>query len=98
MVAAALAMGVTLVVALAWRSAWAPACGALAGVVVALVGGAAEVGDAWHALRDLWRPLITIVSIMKTASAANQLGVFSQLAAGGEPRPRGPVRFSFRLL
>src|SRR5712691_11687935 len=98
MVAAALAMGVTLVVALVWRSAWAPACGALAGVVVALVGGAAELDDAWLALRDLWRPLITIVGIMTTASAANQLGVFSQLAAWIEPRTRGPVRFAFRIV
>src|SRR5262249_53757962 len=77
---------------------YAPAAGALAGVVIAIAGGAAELADAEHAARDLWRPLIVIVGIMTTASCANKLGVFSQLAAWIEPRTRGPVRHAFRMV
>ena len=94
---AALAMGIALVTSIAWRSAWAPALGALAGVGVALAGGAADATDLEHALRDVWRPLIVIVAIMATSACAAELGVFARLASWIEPRTRGPVRHAFRL-
>lgn len=94
---AALAMGIALVTSVAWRSAWAPALGALAGVSVALAGGAATPADVEHALREVWRPLIVIVSIMATSACAAELGVFARLASWIEPRTRGPVRHAFRL-
>lgn len=99
MIAAAIgALGATLVIALTWRNAWAPAVGALVGVAIAAVGGAATLADAQHAARDLWRPLLVIVSIMTTASCASELGVFTQMAVWIEPRTRGPVRHAFRLV
>ena len=99
MVAAAIAaLAATLVVALAWRNAWAPAAGALLGVVIAFAGGAATTADVEHAARDLWRPLLVIVSIMTTSSCAAELGVFAHMAEWIEPRTRGPVRNAFRLV
>jgi arsenical pump membrane protein len=91
------AMLATLAIALGWRNAWAPAVGALIGVAIAMAGGAATAADANHALGDLWRPMIVIVSIMLTSAAAAELGVFTRLASLIEPRTRGPVRNAFRF-
>ena len=88
-------MGGTLIVALAWRNAWAPAAGALLGVIIAFAGGAAVLGDAEHAARELWQPMLVIVSIMTTATCAGELGVFGHFASWIEPRTRGPVRHAF---
>ncbi|HEX5062164.1 MAG TPA: ArsB/NhaD family transporter [Kofleriaceae bacterium] len=99
MMAAAIgALAATLVIALSWRNAWAPAVGALLGVAIAFVGGAASTADVEHAARDLWRPLLVIISIMTTAACASELGVFAYLAEWIEPRTRGPVRHAFRLV
>ncbi|MBA3396045.1 MAG: hypothetical protein H0T89_25675 [Deltaproteobacteria bacterium] len=97
-VVAICALVIALVIAISWRATWAPAIGALAGLVVALGGGAASVDDAWHAARDLWRPLIVIVGIMTTTACAAELGVFARLASWIEPRTRGPVRHAFRFV
>src|SRR5262249_43674976 len=96
--AAIAAMGGTLVVALTWRNAWAPAAGAVLGVLIAIAAGVAQPGDASEAARTLWQPLLVIVSIMATAACAGELGVFAHLAALIEPRTRGPVRFAFRMV
>jgi arsenical pump membrane protein len=98
LVAAIGAFAATLVIALAWRNAWAPAVGALIGVAIAVVGGAATMADAEHAARDLWRPLLVIVSIMITSACAGELGVFAHMAHWIEPRTRGPVRHAFRFV
>ncbi len=69
MIAAAMgALAATLVIALAWRDAWAPAAGALLGVAIAFEGGAATPADVELAARELWRPMLVIVSIMATAA------------------------------
>lgn len=94
---AALAMGIALVTSIVGRSAWAPAVGVLAGVAIALAGGAAEPADLAHALRDVWRPLIVIVAIMITSACAAELGVFARLAGWIEAHTRGPVRNAFRV-
>ena len=91
-------MLVALAIALAWRSAWAPATGALVGLGVALAGGVATRADIDHALADLWRPMISIVGIMATTSCAAELGIFTRLAAWIEPRTRGPVKHAFRFV
>ena len=91
-------MAVALALALAWRSPWAPAAGALVGVGVAVAGGQVELGDLERAARELWRPLIVIGGVMVTAACASELGVFAQLAAWIEPRTRGPVKRAFRLV
>lgn len=98
MIVAVIALVVALAIALSWRSAWAPAVGALAGVAVALAGGVATLGDAEHAARDLWQPLIVILGIMTTTACAAELGVFARLATWIEPRTRGPVRHAFRMV
>lgn len=99
MIAAAMgALAATLVIALAWRDAWAPAAGALLGVAIAFVGGAATPADVELAARELWRPMLVIISIMATAACASELGVFAQLATWIEPRTRGPVRHAFRIV
>jgi len=92
------AMAVTIVVALAWRNAWAPAVGALLGLVLVVSTGAAEARDLEDAARELWRPLLVIVSIMATATCAGELGVFGYLADLIEPRTRGPVKHAFRIV
>lgn len=98
MAAAIAALIATLVIALAWRHAWAPAAGALLGVAIAFTGGAATPSDAEHAARELWRPMLVIVSIMATAACASELGVFAHMAKWIEPRTRGPVRHAFRIV
>jgi arsenical pump membrane protein len=90
-------MAATLAIALAWRSVWAPAVGAVTGVAIALAGGAAVPADLARAAHELWRPLIVIVSVMLTAAAAAEVGVFAKLASWIEPRTRGPVRHAFRV-
>jgi arsenical pump membrane protein len=97
-VAAIVAMAAALVVALAWRNPWAPAAGALGGLGLALATGAASREDIDHALRDLWRPSISIIGIMVTTACAAELGIFTRLAAWIEPRTRGPVRHAFRFV
>jgi len=98
MLIALAAMLVTLAVSLGWRSAWAPATGALVGLAIALAGGVATRLDIEHALADLWRPMISIVGIMATTACAAELGIFTRLAAWIEPRTRGPVKHAFRLV
>ena len=98
MAAAIGALAATLTVAISWRNAWAPAVGALLGVAIAFLGGAATLLDVEHAAIDLWRPLLVIVSIMTTSACAAELGVFAYMAEWIEPRTRGPVRNAFRLV
>jgi arsenical pump membrane protein len=97
-VLAVIALAAALAIALSWRNAWAPAAGALVGVAIALASGVASLGDAEHAARDLWQPLIVIVGIMTTTSCAAELGIFDWLATWIEPRTRGPVRHAFRMV
>ena len=92
------AFAVALVIALAWRHPWAPPIGALAGVLVAFVGGVVELADLGQALAELWRPMISIVGIMVTTVCAAELGVFTRMASLIEPRTRGPVRHAFRFV
>jgi arsenical pump membrane protein len=95
---APIALVATIAIALSWRSAWAPAAGALVGVAIATATGAAGPDDALTAARDLWRPLLAIVGVMTTAACAGRLGVFASLAAWIEPRTRGPVKHGFRTV
>jgi arsenical pump membrane protein len=95
-IVAVLALGLTLAVALAWRSPWAPAAGAVAGVGLAIAGSAASLRDVAEAASDLWRPGIVIVSIMAMSACAAELGVLVRVARWIEPATRGPVRRGFR--
>ncbi len=98
MLVAVVALAIAITIVLAWRHTWAPAVGALIGVVIAVAGGVAELGDVSQAAGDLWRPLIVIVGIMTTTACAAELGVFAWMATWIEPRTRGPVRHGFRMV
>ncbi len=58
-----------------------PATAAFGGVLVLLGSGIVHPGDVASAARTLWRPFITIVSIMITTAAAKRLGVLDRVAA-----------------
>jgi arsenical pump membrane protein len=98
MIVAAFAMAMMLAIVLAWRTPWAPALAGIAGLAVALAGGAADTQDVERAARDLWRPLLAIVSVMVTTACAAELGVFGRVVGWIEPRTRGPVKHAFRLV
>ncbi|MBM4374955.1 MAG: hypothetical protein FJ095_07705 [Deltaproteobacteria bacterium] len=87
-----------LVAVVAWRPHGAgPALGALAGLVVASLGGAIGPSDVLAALGAQWRAFLTLGSVMLMTTAAEHLGLLERLAARIEPRTRGPVRHAFRL-
>jgi arsenical pump membrane protein len=73
------------------------AVGAAAAVVVCAVFGLLEPGDAERAARTLWRPFVTLASIMALTAVAEHLGLIERIAAVIEPRTRGPVRHAFRI-
>ena len=98
MLFAAVAMAVMLGIVLAWRSSWAAAIAGVVGLAIALGSGTAEAGDVSRAATDLWRPLLTIVSVMVTTSCAAELGVFARMVSWIEPRTRAPVRHAFRIV
>ena len=87
-----------LVAAVAWRPhGWGPPLGALGAVAVAALGGALHLDDARRAAEILWRPFVTLLSIMTITATAERLGLLERIAAMIEPRTRGPVRHAFRL-
>lgn len=71
--------------------ALAAACGAVA---LAAMGdlSARDVGAAGH---ELWRPLVTIASVMLTTAAAHRMGIFDRITRSIEIRSRGPVPHAF---
>ncbi len=97
-VIALLALAATLAIALGWRVRWAPAAGAVAGVAILAAGGLVTVDDLVGGLGALWRPLVTISSIMLMTTCAHRMGLLDRLAAVIEPRTRGPVRHAFRIV
>jgi arsenical pump membrane protein len=87
-----------LVAVVAWRPhGWGPPLGALGAVAVAALGGALHLDDARRAAETLWRPFVTLLSIMTITATAERLGLLERIAAMIEPRTRGPVRHAFRL-
>jgi arsenical pump membrane protein len=76
---------------------WGPPIGALAAVALAAAGGQVELDDARRAADTLWRPFLTLLSIMTITATAEHLGLLDRIAALIEPRTRGPVRHAFRV-
>ena len=95
---AVLALAATLVLALGGRFRAAPALGAVVGVAILLAGGLITGGDLRAAGPTLWRPMVTIASIMLMTTCAHRLGLLDRLAAIIEPKTRGPVRHAFRTV
>ena len=59
-----------------------PASAAGAGVLALLASGVVHVFDLTGAAALLWRPFVTILSIMMTTAAARRLGLIDSLARG----------------
>jgi arsenical pump membrane protein len=72
-----------------------PVLGAVPGVVVMLATGVLAPRDFQRAAVLLWRPLVTIASIMATTSVAHRLGIFDRVTRSIEIRTRGPVSRAF---
>lgn len=75
-----------------------PVLGALPGVLVMLLAGVLRPSDVGRGFLLLWRPLVTIASIMATTSMAHRLGIFDRVARAIEIRTRGPVPHAFRAV
>jgi Na+/H+ antiporter NhaD/arsenite permease-like protein len=58
-----------------------PGLAAGLGVAILVVTGVLDTGDVTAALEVLWRPLVTLASIMVTTGVAARVGLFHQLAA-----------------
>jgi arsenical pump membrane protein len=72
-----------------------PALSAALGVAALGLVGHITVKDVLQATHDLWRPLVTVASVMMTTSAAHHMGIFDRLARTIEIRTRGPVPRAF---
>jgi arsenical pump membrane protein len=72
-----------------------PVAGAVPGVVLMLVAGVLTPDDLVRAATILWRPLLTIASIMATTSIAHRLGILDRVTRSIEVRTRGPVSRAF---
>ena len=98
-VAAFGSLGMTIGLVL-WRPRLArvrlsPALGTVPGLALLFATGVLRVEDAGHAARVLWRPLITLASIMATTHVAHRLGIFDRVTRTIEIRTRGPVPHVF---
>lgn len=60
------------------------------GVTVLLATGIVSLADLVDGFDALWRPFLTIASIMLTTKVAQQLGLFEYFARLIEPRPNRP--------
>jgi arsenical pump membrane protein len=95
---AGIALTATLAVALGWRHRAAAPAGAALGVGVLAAAGLVGEHDIEDTARVLWRPLVTIASIMTMTACAHRVGLIDRLAMMIEPRTRGPVRHAYRIV
>lgn len=72
-----------------------PTLGTVPGLLLMVAIGALSREDVLHAASDLWRPLVTIASIMTTTSVAHRMGIFDRVTRSIEIRTRGPVGRAF---
>jgi arsenical pump membrane protein len=72
-----------------------PVLGAIPGVALMLVTGVLTPKDILRGAALLWRPLLTIASIMATTSIAHKLGIFDRITRSIEIRTRGAVPRAF---
>lgn len=74
------------------------AMGALPAVLVLFATGVLRGADAARAVHVLWRPLVTLASIMVTTSIAHRLGIFDRVTRSIEIRTRGGVMPAFTMV
>lgn len=84
-----------LATSLAWRHRFAPLAGGALALALLAAGRLVHLDDVAETLRLLWRPALTITSVMLMSACAQHLGLFEALAALIEPATRGPVRRAF---
>lgn len=84
-----------LTTSLAWRHRFAPLAGSAIALALLAAGQLIQLADVVETLRLLWRPALTITSVMLMSACAQYLGLFDALAALIEPATRGPVRRAF---
>lgn len=72
-----------------------PVFGALPGVVAMLAFRILAPADLLRGLALLWRPLVTLASIMATTGIAHRLGIFDRISRSIEIRARRPVPVAF---
>ncbi|MBK7533986.1 MAG: hypothetical protein IPI49_01175 [Myxococcales bacterium] len=92
------ALTVMLSITLGWRHRASALAGAGAGVALLFLGGLLGPSDLRATAVVLWRPLLTITSVMLMTACARHVGLFAALAELVEPTTRGPVRRAFRLV
>ncbi len=68
-----------------------PVLGAIPGAIVMLLNSVLATEDIFSAMHDLWRPLVTVASVMTTTHVAHQLGIFDRVTRSIEIRTRGAV-------
>src|SRR5262249_7880647 len=74
----------------------APGAAAAAGVSMLFAVRILSPADLWEGFSVLWRPLVTVLSIMLTTGAALRLGILDYFARRIEPLPGRPVSKVFR--
>lgn len=72
-----------------------PVAGAMPGVAIMLLARVLSPADLGRGALLLWKPLVTIASIMATTSIAHRLGIFDRVTRSIEIRTRGPVPRGF---
>jgi arsenical pump membrane protein len=72
-----------------------PILGALPGVLLLALAGLLTFADVRRAVLDLWRPLVTVASVMATTAIAHHMGIFDRVARSIEIRTRGTVPHAF---
>jgi len=72
-----------------------PASAAALGVVVLVSTGVVSPADIIAGIAVLWRPFLTVLSIMLTTAVAQSLGVFNYFAALIQPDPTHTIARSF---
>jgi arsenical pump membrane protein len=78
-----------------WPHGWGPTLGAVAGLVVASLGGAVHAGDVADAARAQWPAWVTLLAVMVMTGAAERMGLLDRLASWLAPWTQRPVRHAF---
>ena len=79
----------------AMGSRFGPVAASALGVIVMLAMGVLSPADLAGGIETLWRPFVTVLSIMVTTSVARRLGVLEYFARLIQPRPGQRVERAF---
>jgi arsenical pump membrane protein len=75
-----------------------PASIAMPGVIILVATGVVSPADVASVFTVLWRPFVTILSIMLTTTVAHRLGILDYFASLLQPRPGQSVQHVFGLV